>query len=183
MKVIRSRLSCKANYWRWLLLYDSIALLAYVSLSLLVPCLVWSIKICVHMSLCAYEFLSLRASMRMNICFTHVTDGWDNSWLQGKPFQQAIVDFPILFTSARGCLGRHAHGYRQFPRLLVLPHLLPLPVSSCCSVTATIHTFWADTLRSLKTHAIYSRVTPIGYAVLSYCSTSVADVNALSALL
>ena len=36
-----------------------------------------------------------------------------------------MVDLSILFTSVRGCLVRHAHGYRQFPRLLGLPLLSP----------------------------------------------------------
>ena len=46
----------------------------------------------------------------------------------------------------RGCLVRHAHGYRQFPRLLGLHLLSPHKGSSCCSVTATIHSLgWHPT--------------------------------------
>jgi len=36
-----------------------------------------------------------------------------------------MVDFSVLFTSVRGCLVRHAHGYRLFPRLLGLPLISP----------------------------------------------------------
>jgi len=42
-----------------------------------------------------------------------------------KKFQQAMVDFSVLFTPIRGCLVRHTHGYREFPRLLGLPLLSP----------------------------------------------------------
>ena len=43
----------------------------------------------------------------------------------GENIQQATVHFSILFTSVRGCLVRHAHCYREFPRFLGLPLLSP----------------------------------------------------------
>ena len=60
-----------------------------------------------------------------------------------------------------------------------LPLLLLLPVSSRCSVTATIHSFRLAHSLPTKTLAIYSMVAPLGYALSSYCTASVADVNAL----
>jgi len=52
-----------------------------------------------------------------------------------------------------------------------------LQVSSRCAVTATVHSLgWHPT--PFTTQAIPT-VTPLGYAQLLYCTTLVADVNAL----
>jgi len=54
---------------------------------------------------------------------------------------------------------------------------LPFQVSSRCSVTATVHSLgWHPT--ALAALAI-ATVAPLGYAQSSYCTASVADVNAL----
>jgi len=54
---------------------------------------------------------------------------------------------------------------------------LPLQVSSRCSVTATIHSLgWHPTAFAALAIAT---VAPLGCAQLSYCTASVADVNAL----
>jgi len=54
---------------------------------------------------------------------------------------------------------------------------LPPQVSSRCSVTATIHSLgWHPTAFAALAIAT---VAPLGYAQSSYCTASVADVNAL----
>jgi len=52
--------------------------------------------------------LALRSHGRQHP-FAHVTDSWDYSSQSEKTFQQATVDFSILFTSARDYLVRHGH--------------------------------------------------------------------------
>ena len=52
-----------------------------------------------------------------------------------------------------------------------------LQVSSCCSVTATVHSLgWHPTAFAALAIAM---VAPLGYAQSSYCTASVADINAL----
>jgi len=53
----------------------------------------------------------------------------------------------------------------------------PLQVSSCCSVTASVHSLgWHPTAFAA---IVIATVTPLGYAQSSNCTASVADVNAL----
>ena len=67
----------------------------------------------------------------------------------------------------------------SFYRSWVYPSSSSSRFSSRCSVTATIHSFWLAPLLPTKTLVIYSTVAHLGYALSSYCTATVADVNTL----
>ena len=64
-----------------------------------------------------------------------------------------------------------------------LPLRTPLRSSSSCSVTATIHSFSWYLTTARRPLVTFSTVAPLGYALPSYCTVSVVDVNALGFLL
>src|ERR1700712_5076279 len=64
-----------------------------------------------------------------------------------------------------------------------LPLRTLLRFSSSCSVTATIHSLgWHPTATVPLRPRHHSTVAPLGYAQSSYCTASVADVNALGSV-
>jgi len=95
-----------------------------------------------------------------------------------RVFIRPLVDFFTLYTTSRGCLVSHAHSYPWFQQLFFLALSHYPAVSSCCSVTAAIHSIgWHPT--GFAHRAIYSTVVALYYPQSFFYPLSVADVNIL----
>ena len=118
--------------------------------------------------------LRLRLTLRCPDSFSKYFYGRKACTLMGK----ASVS---NFTVSRSPSSSEKH--RLWPVYqLSLASWLPLHIlsssSSRCSVTATIHSLGLHPTATLRL-VTFSTVAPVGYARSSYCTASVADVNAL----
>ena len=122
------------------------------------------------------SFLRLRLALRCPDPLTKYFYGRKACTLLGKASVSNFTVSQSLSSSEK---------HRLWPVCwLFLASWLPLRTllrsSSSCSVTATIHSFgWHPTATVPLRSRHYSTVAPLGYALSSYCTASVADVNAL----